>query len=263
LAALVPKPLLASNITAAALFRAVEKWRPTLLVDEADTFLRDSDELRGVLNSGHNRSQAYVIRTAGDDHEPRHFRTWAPKVIALIGKLPPTIASRSIHIEMRRMGPGETVEPVRADRLGHLEPLARRAVRWVNDNDGALRDAEPDMPVTLTGRRADNWRHLIAIADVAGGEWPERARRAAETLSTGQSDETAAVLLLADIRSIFAERGDDRIASAALASALATREDRPWPEWAGAASRSRRAELPNYSMDLPSRPRPSEPRLEF
>ena len=118
LGALVPKPLAASNITAAPLFRAVEKWRPTLLIDEADTFLRDSDELRGIINSGHNRGAAFVIRSVGDDHEPRQFMTWAPKVIALIGKLPPTLASRAIHIEMRRLGPGETVEPVRADRLG-------------------------------------------------------------------------------------------------------------------------------------------------
>jgi len=75
LGALVPRPLPASNITAAALFRAVEKWRPTMLVDEADTFIRNSDELRGVLNSGHRRSAAYVVRTVGDDHEPRQFRT--------------------------------------------------------------------------------------------------------------------------------------------------------------------------------------------
>src|SRR5699024_3473516 len=58
LAALVPKPLPAANITAAALFRGVERWRPTLLIDEADTFLQNSDELRGVLNSGHNRASA-------------------------------------------------------------------------------------------------------------------------------------------------------------------------------------------------------------
>lgn len=71
LSALVPRPLPASNITAAAIFWGVEKWMPTLLIDEADTFLRDSDDLRGVLNSGHCRSGAFVIRTHGKDHEPR------------------------------------------------------------------------------------------------------------------------------------------------------------------------------------------------
>lgn len=36
---LVPRPLHASNITASAAFRSVEKYRPTLLVDEADSFI--------------------------------------------------------------------------------------------------------------------------------------------------------------------------------------------------------------------------------
>ncbi|HEX2257940.1 MAG TPA: DUF3631 domain-containing protein [Afifellaceae bacterium] len=231
LGALVPRPLPASNITAAALFRAVEKWQPTLLVDEADTFLRNSDELRGVVNSGHNRAAAYVIRTVGDDHEPRRFATWAPKAIALIGKLPATLASRSIHVELRRMAPGEKVVAVRADRLHDLEPIARKAARWAADNGVTLRSAEPEMPRALAGRRADNWRHLIAIADAARGNWPQRARQAAESLTCADSSETAAIMLLADIRDIFNGRSTDRLSSKELVDALTELEDRPWVEW--------------------------------
>src|SRR5262245_20818503 len=117
--ALVPRACPSSNITPAALFRAVERWQPTLLTDEADTFLKSSDDLRGVLNSGHQRANAFVLRTAGDDHEPRRFRTWAPKAVALIGKLPPTLASRAINIELRRKMADEVVRPLRADRLDH------------------------------------------------------------------------------------------------------------------------------------------------
>jgi putative DNA primase/helicase len=69
-ALLAPRAVPASNITAASLFRIVEKFSPTLLVDEADTFLGDNDELRGIINSGHRRSSAFVVRTVGDDHEP-------------------------------------------------------------------------------------------------------------------------------------------------------------------------------------------------
>src|SRR5215470_9380330 len=102
---LVSRPLPTSNILPAALFRSVEKWHPTLLIDEADTFLKDNDELRGVLNSGHTRGSAFVIRTVGDDHEPRRFSTWGPKAIAMIGALPDTLADRSITIPMRRKLP--------------------------------------------------------------------------------------------------------------------------------------------------------------
>src|SRR5262245_37659401 len=146
---LVPRALPASNITAAALFRAVEKRRPTLLIDEADTFLNNSDEMRGVLNSGHQRANAYVIRTVGDDHAPKRFRTWSPKAIALIGRLPATLASRAIHIELRRKTAGEVVRPLRADRLDHLRPLCGQAARWAEDNASSLRNIDPEMPETL------------------------------------------------------------------------------------------------------------------
>ena len=98
---LVPRPLPTSNITTAALFRSIEMWRPTLLVDEADSFLGDNDELRGVLNSGHCRDQAFLIRSVGDDHTPTRFNTWGPKVVALIGSLPDTLEDRAIGIAKR------------------------------------------------------------------------------------------------------------------------------------------------------------------
>ena len=159
---LVPRSLSASNITSAALFRSVEAYHPTLLIDEADTFIKDHDDLRGILNSGHTRPQAFVIRCDGDDHEPRAFSTWCPKVVALIGQLPDTLADRSINISMRRKGPGERTEKLRLDRLD-LEDLQRMAARWVADHGDELRSADPDVPESLGDRAADNWRFLLAI----------------------------------------------------------------------------------------------------
>lgn len=225
----VRKALPASNITAAALFRAVEKYKPTLLIDEADTFLHDNDELRGVLNSGHARAGAYVVRTVGDTHEPEVFRTWAPKAIALIGKLPATLASRAVHIELKRLAPGETVEPLRLHQLDNLQPLQRQAARWAGDNLEKLRHHEPSIPPELYGRAADNWRPLLSIADLAGGQWPQRARQAAITLSATRSEQTAGILLLEDLRSLF--DGRDRLATAEILEALNAMDDRPWPEW--------------------------------
>ena len=92
---LLPRVLSVAGITAAAIFRTVELARPTLLIDEADTFLQQNDELRGVLNSGHRRG-GNVVRLLGDGHEPRQFSTFAPVAIAMIGKLPNTLADRSI-----------------------------------------------------------------------------------------------------------------------------------------------------------------------
>lgn len=228
---LVPKPLPASNITGPAFFRAVDKWAPTVLIDEADTFLRDSDELRGILNSGHNRRNAWVVRTHGDNHEPRRFRTWAPKAIALIGRLPPTLSSRSLHIKLQRKLPTETVDPLRADRLAHLLPLHRKAARWAEDNTAALMASDPNVPPELQSRMADNWRPLLAIADLAGDHWPETARRIARAVAVADRDETAAIMLVSDLRDIFDRRGADKIHSDDVISELVAIEDRPWGEW--------------------------------
>ena len=235
LGALVPRPLPASNITCAALFRSVEKWAPTLLIDEADTFLKGSDDLRGILNSGHSRTSAFVVRTVGDDHDPRRFGTWAPKTIALIGRLPATLASRSIHIELRRLAPDETVEPFRSDRPpADFDRLRQQAWRWAKDHVDELSESEPHMPGGLRGRTADNWRHLLAIADAAGGEWPARARAAAETLAGSRAegdDDAVTTALLADLRDLFEERGEDRLPSSVIVEHLGAMEERPWSEW--------------------------------
>ena len=226
-----PKPLPASNITGAALFRSVEKWQPTLLIDEADTFLRDSDELRGIINSGHYRSQAVVIRTAGDDHEPRAYSTWSPKVIAMIGSLPGTLEDRALAIPMRRRRSDEKVEKFRADRNHGLADLARQCARWVQDNSDDLRKSDPEVPKALHDRASDNWRALLAIADVAGGEWPKNARRAAEALTPTEDESSIGTLLLADIREIYRGVDDPEwISSKELCEALVGLTDRAWSE---------------------------------
>lgn len=233
LGALAPRPLPASNITSAALFRTVEAYRPTLLVDEADTFLRDREDLRGILNAGHHRAGAFVVRTVGEDHEPRVFSTWCPKAVALIGTLPDTIQDRSVVVRLRRRRSDEVVERLRLDRLGELEPLRRRCARWSQDHVEQLRAADPEVPAGLNDRASDNWRCLLAIADLAGGVWPTRAREVARLLSGALEDDDgdAGVLLLGDLHQLYEHRCVDRMSSADIVKALGKMEDRPWPEW--------------------------------
>jgi putative DNA primase/helicase len=230
--ALTPRPLPVANITAAAMFRVVELYRPTMLIDEADTYFRDSDELRGVVNSGHKRSMAYVVRTVGDDHEPQKFSTWAPKAVALIGRLPGTTEDRSIVIEMRRKTATETVERFRGERSPQdLEESGRKVARWVQDNEEALRSADPEIPGQLHDRAADNWRALLAIADQVGGEWPRLAREAAVALSgNGGENESRAVMALEDLQTLFRVTEETRLFSDEIVEHLKSLEHRPWPE---------------------------------
>src|SRR5262245_13543923 len=160
-------PLPTANATPAAIFRVIELYRPTLLIDEADTFLDNRSELRGILNSGHRRATAYVLRTVGDDHEPRKFSTWAAVAIAMIGRLPATLEDRSIPVVLRRRRPDEPIVPFNAEAL---QRLARMAVRWCHDHADEIGRAVPAMPDGIYNRQADNWSPLFAIADAAGGD---------------------------------------------------------------------------------------------
>ncbi|MBV9180435.1 MAG: DUF3631 domain-containing protein, partial [Acidobacteria bacterium] len=235
--ALAPKPLAAANITSAALFRTIEACRPTLLLDEADTFLAGNEEMRGVINAGHSRD-GQVIRVVGDNFEPRGFSTWSPMVIAAIGQLPGTIQDRSLVISLRRRLPGEPIERFRSGRTPELDELACKAARWAADHAEALQQADPDAPTNLNDRACDNWRPLLGIADCAGGPWPSAARAIAIELSQSEGsddDDDWGIMLLVDIRSIFeeakaAEAKAGWLSSADLVARLVALSGRPWSE---------------------------------
>lgn len=229
IAQLACRPLVASNISPAATFRVIEAHRPTLLIDEADTFLKDNEELRGVINSGHTRQSAYVIRNVGDNHEPKQFSTWGAKAISGIGSLSDTIMDRAIILTLRRKLSGENVQRLRHADAGLFDALASKLARFANDNGAAIALARPALPDALNDRAQDNWEPLLAIADCAGGEWPSIARTAALTLSGAEHDSVSlSTELLADIRDAFDSKGVNRISTADLIKALCDDDEKSW-----------------------------------
>lgn len=230
---LVPRPLLASNLNPANIYRIINEYSPTLLLDEADTYITAKDKLMvGILDSGHVRATAQVPRSVGEEHDQRMFSTWAPKVVASIRGLPDQLQDRSIILWLRRRAPGEKITRLRWDTIHQeLEPLRRKLARWALDHRDALVGVDPSMPDGLNDRAQDNWRPLLAVADRIGLASGDLARRAALRISGETSEEgTASELLLADIRDLFDSRGN-RLASEDIIEALVKMEDRPWPEW--------------------------------
>lgn len=229
---LVRHPLAASNITSAALFRSIEAWRPTLLIDEADAFMKENEELRGLLNCGHTRDSAFVVRTVGDDHAPKQFFVWGAKAIAGIGHLAATLMDRSVKLELRRKLPHEKVDKLRYAEAELFETLRAKLCRWAADNAEAVRRARPVLPNALNDRAADNWEPLMQIAETAGGNWPALAADAAITLSGSvELSQGAGAELLADIREVFEAHGKSRLFSADLLAALCSDDEKPWTTW--------------------------------
>jgi putative DNA primase/helicase len=227
---LTPRSELASNISSSALFRYIEDVRPTLLIDEADSFVKENEELRGILNSGHTKAAAYVIRNieSNGEHKPKRFSTWAPKAIATIRALADTLEDRAIMVQLQRKPKAAKVERLRRRDNDEFSVLRQRAARWAADNAAKLEDPDPAIPEVLNDRAADNWRPLLAIADLAGGHWPETARDASGLLS-GEGQDAINVELLADVRQAFGDA--DVLRSADLVAKLTADPERPWAEW--------------------------------
>ncbi|GHT96337.1 hypothetical protein FACS1894116_13300 [Betaproteobacteria bacterium] len=226
---LVYRPLASNNISPAAVFRAIDAWEPTLLIDEADAFMKDNEDMRGLLNGGHTRDQAYVIRVVGEDFTPTRFNIWGAKAISGIGHLADTLMDRAIILELRRKMPHESVERIRYAEPGLFDTLRSKLARFAQDGRDAIRHARPELPRALNDRAQDNWEPLLAIADVAGGDWPTISRHAALVLSNA-GDDSASVgnELLADIREIFETKRLAKISTADLIRELCADDEKPW-----------------------------------
>ena len=187
------RSLKADNISASGVFRTVEALAPlTLLLDEADAFLGDNEELRGVLNSGFERS-GEVIRVVDvqGEHQPIRFRTFAPLALAGIGALPGTLEDRAVPVVLQRKAAGETVTKLRAPGArARLAELGSKLARWAADR-GTLLSSDPAIPEAMGDREGDIAVPLLAIADDAGGHWSQRARDALLTSSGTERRATA------------------------------------------------------------------------
>jgi putative DNA primase/helicase len=255
-----PRTAMASNISAAAVYRYIEALHPTLLLDEAETFLIENEELRGVLNSGHSRDTAHVIRlvAVSDNYEVKEFSTWAAKAIASIGKLATTLRDRAIILPMKRRKRTESVEKLRIEDTEQFANLRRQAQRWADDNVAALKKARPKLPEGLSDRAQDNWEPLLAIAELAGGDWPTLARKAATGLAQDLDEETIRTQLLADIRKAFGN--GDRLTSNALAASLvelagADEDAGPWSAFGKAGKPITQRQIARFLSEFSILPR--------
>ncbi|MER5222346.1 DUF3631 domain-containing protein [Streptomyces flaveus] len=245
---LVPRPMVAVNASAAALFRSVSgpDGRPTILFDEIDTVFGpkagDNEELRGFINAGHRR-KGVTYRCVGDSQTVTPFPSYTAVAVAGLGSLPDTILDRSIIIRMRRRARNETIEPFRArqhEQQGNA--LRDRISAWAEQVRGQVTGAWPEMPDGVTDRPGDVWEPLLAVADAVGGTWPRRAREACAALvkaSRSNDKGSLGVRLLTDLRD-HVLIGVDKLPTVAILDRLNALEDAPWADLNGRPLDNRR-----------------------
>ncbi|MFG2117830.1 DUF3631 domain-containing protein [Streptomyces sp. NPDC048710] len=237
---LTPRAATTVNASANALFRLVEAddGTPTLLFDEIDTVFGPkaggNEEVRGFLNSGYRRG-AKSLRCVGDgsNQSTEWFSSFCAVAMAGLGSLPDTVLTRSVIIRMRKKAPNEKAEPYRRrvhEKQGHA--LRDRLADWATTVHDEVAQAWPEMPEGVSDRPADVWEPLLAVADAAGGHWPERARVACvELIKAAQEGDEASlgVRLLTDLRDkVFC--GADRMPTAAILEVLLGLDDAPWAD---------------------------------
>jgi putative DNA primase/helicase len=228
---LTPRSLRTESVTPAVIFRLADSHFPTLLLDECDTYLTNSEDLRGLLNAGH-RKGATALRCEGDENQVRTFNAFVPAVLAGIGALPGTLYDRSIRVKLVRALRDEIKKRFDSRHISTEAELCRKLARWVGDNLEQLEGIDPQLPAGAFNRVADNWRPLFAVAQVAGGEWPERAAIAfAKLEANADTDEQGlGAMLLTDIRQVFDDAQADKMFSKDIVAALNGMADRPWSE---------------------------------
>jgi hypothetical protein len=240
---LIRNPLPSASISDAALFRAIENNKPTFLLDEVDAVFgskaREREELRGLLNAGYRRGLKAHRMGGSNNRTLEAFEVFCPKAFAGIGdSLPDTITDRAIAIRLQRRLPEETIERFRQRLVApEAEELRDRIADWLEPQLAELRGDWPELPDELDDRAQDVWEPLFAIADLAGGDWPERARRSAVALSgpeaKADAEESKTALLLRDIRIVFETSEEERIRTADLIEHLSAIEESPWGDWFG------------------------------
>lgn len=222
--------LMTSNLSPAVFYRLTEFYQVTLLIDEADTFVKGADpHLNGLINSSHTKSGASILRCDGDDNQPKVFSTWMPMLLASIGSLPDTIMDRSITINLRRKKCGETTERLPVDLYSVLYPLRQKIARWCLDN-AAIIETNIIEPVDIGNDRAvDNWLPLFTIAALIGQEWQNRCEAAYKALTDVPVMEQP-TQLLHDIREILEQYGEAKITTQELIDRLCDDPSGIWGE---------------------------------
>jgi hypothetical protein len=224
---------LRASYTAATLFRRINQDLVTPCLSEFHNILGDKDkDLLAIIDACHRRSEAYVDRTETDPQGKRYvvsYKCWASLAWGAIGAVPREAQSRSIILFLQAALPDES------HALDHsiilqdkaLIDVRRQLAKW---SVTIKKLPTPEMPKFLFNRAADNFRPLFAIAQLAGGDWPQRIRDAAEAISKIERKPSLQVRLLTGITGVLEPTVDKRLATGELIDALCEDEENGWQE---------------------------------
>ncbi len=231
LAGLVSKALLVGNISPAAVFRVIEKYKPTLLIDEVDAGLAKNEELRGILNAGHTKATAFVIRS-GDktqNFEPVKFNTFSPKILAMIGLPSTTWVDRSVIIKMSRKPTNVKLKKLPLDFFEKTLEIRQKLKKW-SESTQFIDPPQDALPNIANDRAFDNYYPLLTISYNISEKWFENVKRAITNAENDEEGEMK-IELLKDLYNFFTEKDTEKAATRDIVEYLNDLDERPWPDF--------------------------------
>ncbi len=247
LANLSRKPLEAGNLTAPVLFRLSQKYKPTIFIDEVDSFLKKDEDLQGIIKCGIERGKALTWRVEkqpNGEQEVRGFDTFGFKAFSGISaqNISDTITDRSITISLRRKLTNETMPKVRDRSPAYWDKLNSQCARIALDYKDWLRAHKPEIPKSINDREADKWESLFSVADLIdyvaekdgkNKHFGKTARRIAEIIANDDADMPVSIELLADIKTVFQNFAEWKkyVLTSELIELLTTNDEWRWAKY--------------------------------
>jgi putative DNA primase/helicase len=205
-ATLCSRGILRSSYTGATLFRQINEQQVTYCLADLHTIMTDPrSEIHAVIKACHRRAEAFVDRTEEHSGGARYvatYRCWSALAWASIGPMTPEMHGRAIVLPLQPALPEEStgLDHTSPSRSSILIDARRQVTAWAAK---VIELPTPAMPSTLWSRSADNWRPLLAVAELAGGDWPQRALAAIEAVRKVERRPDLRERLLTAIRDAF------------------------------------------------------------
>jgi len=212
---LVFNPVRAVDVTPSSLFRIIEDWQATLLIDESDLDMPDrAVTLRSILLAGYKRGNVVLRteRTSRDKFIVERYDVFGPKIIVAPlgvghGEREQMIFDRSIPIMMQRTTDAEItrkrIDPKDSmweEIRNHLYFFAMKRWREVEKNY-----AEMPSKLDLISREYEKWSPLFSVAECFGlfSELEKYCREKVGEIFLEEESESAEVKLLRYIIYLF------------------------------------------------------------
>jgi hypothetical protein len=238
------RPWWAAGVSPSTFKGKIAADHPTVLLDNWHTLFRGTDkqQMTGFLLSGCDRARDFASRNQvyQSSFDTNDGHTFCPKAFAGLEPLPPTLARRSIPIVLQRRKPQQVVKsaihlllPQNTRKFtSWMKDWAKKRLDQIANNFEEYESKTPTLP-GFSPHQQECSRVLIALADLIGGHWPEKARAALLAIFREQQNrETSVVQLLSDIRDAFAHHHNpERLFTAELLEYLHSLDHRTWYEW--------------------------------